>query len=313
MCFHLPTGATYVSKRFCAVSSSLLFIACATVQRSGPPPGCIKMECAELFEGLKPLDPQADEDNDGVRNEIDGAPTIPEDKDGFQDEDGIPDPEPAVKEEPKSGGGETPGKSPKEDTKSQKVSDLDKDTFADAYDQCINEAEDLDGFEDDDGCPERDNDGDGTLDADDPCPNIPGTWCTAEKPKPTPVAANPTAAPSGEKEKLEVKDEVIFAAGSAKLDFVKSAKALKQLVQALKDRPELRIEIRGHTDNSIKEDVAKKLSFSRANAVRSYLVKMKIAQDRLVAVGMGSSEPLEPNDTAAGRAKNRRVEFVVLQ
>jgi outer membrane protein OmpA-like peptidoglycan-associated protein len=298
--------------RFLILSLFAAYTGCATVARSGPPPGCIKMECAEIFEGLRPLDPNGDDDNDGIKNDVDGAPLIPEDKDGVQDEDGIPDPDPPPEAKEDLAVADAGGKT--KAGKGQKVSDLDKDGFPDAYDQCINEAEDFDGFEDNDGCPEPDNDGDGTLDKDDPCPNIPGTWCTADKTKPVQAAAAAAPTPtSGNKETLEIKDEIIFSAGSAKLDIGKSSKALKALVAALKDRPEVKLEIRGHTDNSIKEDISKKLSLARANAVRGYLVRMKIAADRLSTVGMGSSEPLVPNDSADNRAKNRRVEFVVVQ
>ena len=73
------------------------------------------------------------------------VPDEPEDKDGFQDDDGCPEP------------------------------DNDNDGIPDAADKCPNEAEDRDGFEDDDGCPDQDNDGDGIADADDKCPNEPET------------------------------------------------------------------------------------------------------------------------------------------
>ncbi|MCC6810253.1 MAG: OmpA family protein [Deltaproteobacteria bacterium] len=279
--------------------------ACAAVQRSGPPPGCIKMDCAEVFEGMKPLDASGDEDNDGVRNEIDGAPTIPEDKDGVQDDDGIPDPDVVDAKDDKGDKGEKGAGSGKP---SNKVSDLDKDGYADAYDQCMNEAEDRDGFEDNDGCPELDNDGDGTPDATDPCPNIPGTWCTGEK-KP-PVAATP--APAGSQEKLDIKDELFFGAGSAKLDIVKSKLALRALVLALKEKPDMKIEIRGYTDDRGDAEKNKKLSAARANAVRTYLTKVGVDGARLTAVGLGADDPIASNDTAEGRAKNRRVEFAVI-
>ncbi|MDB4952830.1 MAG: Thrombospondin type 3 repeat protein [Myxococcales bacterium] len=84
-----------------------------------------------------------DTDGDGIPNAKDRCPLIPEDKDGFQDEDGCPD------------------------------DDNDGDRRPDSEDKCPNVAEDLDGFEDDDGCPEFDNDKDGILDTQDRCPNDP--------------------------------------------------------------------------------------------------------------------------------------------
>ena len=82
-----------------------------------------------------------DKDQDGVPNKTDACKLEAEDKDGFEDEDGCPDP------------------------------DNDGDGLLDSDDQCPNEAEDKDGFGDEDGCPDPDNDGDGVLDADDTCPD----------------------------------------------------------------------------------------------------------------------------------------------
>ena len=84
-----------------------------------------------------------DSDGDGIPNGRDKCPLIPEDKDGFQDEDGCPD------------------------------DDNDKDGIPDAQDKCPNLAEDHDGYQDEDGCPELDNDKDGIPDLEDKCPNDP--------------------------------------------------------------------------------------------------------------------------------------------
>ena len=84
-----------------------------------------------------------DTDGDGIPDDKDKCPNEPEDKDGFQDEDGCPD------------------------------LDNDGDGIPDAQDKCPNQAEDKDGFQDEDGCPDPDNDGDGIPDAADKCPNEP--------------------------------------------------------------------------------------------------------------------------------------------
>ncbi|HEY1548917.1 MAG TPA: choice-of-anchor D domain-containing protein [Kofleriaceae bacterium] len=86
-----------------------------------------------------------DADHDGIPDDVDRCPNEPEDKDGFQDADGCPDP------------------------------DNDGDGIPDAKDKCPNEAEDKDGFQDADGCPDPDNDGDGIPDRRDKCPNEPET------------------------------------------------------------------------------------------------------------------------------------------
>jgi outer membrane protein OmpA-like peptidoglycan-associated protein len=90
--------------------------------------------------------PEPDNDQDGILDEDDGCPNDPEDKDGFEDEDGCPE------------GNEY---------------DRDGDGILDKVDQCPDDPEDKDGFEDKDGCPDVDNDQDGILDVDDLCPNDP--------------------------------------------------------------------------------------------------------------------------------------------
>jgi hypothetical protein len=98
---------------------------------------------SRFFVSLSIAPDDRDSDGDGIPNSRDRCPLEPEDKDGFQDEDGCPDP------------------------------DNDGDHRPDAVDQCPNEAEDIDGFEDDDGCPDPDNDKDGIPDLQDKCPNDP--------------------------------------------------------------------------------------------------------------------------------------------
>ncbi len=85
-----------------------------------------------------------DQDGDGIPDDIDQCPLLPEDYDGFQDHDGCPD------------------------------LDNDDDGIPDALDKCPNEPEDIDGFQDADGCPDPDNDQDHIPDTQDACPNEPG-------------------------------------------------------------------------------------------------------------------------------------------
>jgi outer membrane protein OmpA-like peptidoglycan-associated protein len=74
----------------------------------------------------------------------------------------------------------------------------------------------------------------------------------------------------------------------------------------------MKIEISGHTDNSGSPVINAKLSTDRAKAVVDYLVKKGIDQSRLSHQGYGSDQPIADNATAAGKAKNRRVEFKVV-
>ena len=75
----------------------------------------------------------------------------------------------------------------------------------------------------------------------------------------------------------------------------------------------MKVDIVGHTDNTGKADVNQKLSEKRANAVKAYLTKKGVAADRLTAKGAGLEQPVADNNSSAGRAKNRRVEFKISQ
>jgi outer membrane protein OmpA-like peptidoglycan-associated protein len=75
--------------------------------------------------------------------------------------------------------------------------------------------------------------------------------------------------------------------------------------------PGLRLEVEGHTDSIGSDEFNQKLSENRAGAVRDYLVAQGLAEDAVSAVGFGKTQPIAPNDTAANRQKNRRVELVV--
>jgi outer membrane protein OmpA-like peptidoglycan-associated protein len=75
--------------------------------------------------------------------------------------------------------------------------------------------------------------------------------------------------------------------------------------------PGLRLEVEGHTDNVGSDDYNQKLSENRGAAVRDYLTKARIPETSVTSKGLGKTEPVVSNDTAAGRQQNRRVEMVV--
>lgn len=105
---------------------------------------------------------------------------------------------------------------------------------------------------------------------------------------------------------------ILFDVNSSNIQF-ESAPALNEIGQMLKDHPDLRLSIEGHTDGDGDEAHNRTLSEQRAAAVRNYLVlSFGIDPSRLESVGHGESVPVAPNDTEEGKQQNRRVELVQL-
>jgi OOP family OmpA-OmpF porin len=91
-----------------------------------------------------------------------------------------------------------------------------------------------------------------------------------------------------------------------------SVGVLELVAQRLRENPEVRIRIEGYTDERATEAYNLELSQERAEAVKRILVGYGVGPERLETVGLGEASPIAPNDTAEGRALNRRVELVVL-
>ncbi len=89
--------------------------------------------------------------------------------------------------------------------------------------------------------------------------------------------------------------------------------SLNQIVQLLKDNPNIKVEISAHTDNIGGYDYNINLSQRRATSVVDYLISKGISKEKLEAKGYGETKPINTNDTEDGRAKNRRVEFKILK
>jgi type IX secretion system PorP/SprF family membrane protein len=102
-----------------------------------------------------------------------------------------------------------------------------------------------------------------------------------------------------------------FEFNSAKLDGP-SKKYLDELAQALIENPHLNIKLTGHTDNIGSDKFNMKLSISRAEAIKNFIVDRGVAAERILAEGKGLREPLNENKTEEGRNKNRRVELTIL-
>lgn len=103
---------------------------------------------------------------------------------------------------------------------------------------------------------------------------------------------------------------VIFKTGSSELRDVAKTR-LSDVADALEGYPDDPIVVEGHTDSRGPEGYNQQLSQKRADSVRSYLISQGVTPDRITAVGKGESEPMASNDSAEGRANNRRVEIIV--
>ncbi|HEY3355879.1 MAG TPA: OmpA family protein [Polyangia bacterium] len=226
-----------------------------------------------------------DSDGDGVPDTDDKCPTVagppptgcpPKDTDG----DGVPDDQdkcPTVKGPPPTG-------CPPVD----KDKDTDGDGVPDFEDKCP-----LVAGAPPDGCP-ADTDGDGVTDDKDLCPSVKGP------------------APDGCPEKLRrytgAVQGIDFKDQTAELERSSHA-VLDGAAAALKEFRELKLIIRGHTDNHGNRDANMALSLQRAERVKAYLVRKGIKADRLRTAGVGPDEPLGDNAAPAGRARNQRIEF----
>ena len=89
-----------------------------------------------------------------------------------------------------------------------------------------------------------------------------------------------------------------------------SQKSLQEIVKLMRNYPDLKLEVHGHTDNQGSADYNRDLSQRRAETVKTYLTTYGTDASRLEAKGFGLSQPVASNDTEEGRAKNRRVELV---
>ncbi|MDE2613268.1 MAG: OmpA family protein [Burkholderiales bacterium] len=108
--------------------------------------------------------------------------------------------------------------------------------------------------------------------------------------------------------KVNVPSDVSFDSGSAAIK-PPLRSVLDPFAESLRNDPNARLDIIGHTDNTGSDAVNNPLSLARARSVRDYLVERGVAASRIEVSGRGEREPVADNSTEAGRARNRRVEI----
>jgi OmpA-OmpF porin, OOP family len=182
--------------------------------------------------------------------------------------------------------------------------DSDHDGVPDGEDRCPRQAEDRDGYRDDDGCPDEDNDRDGIPDEDDECPDQP------EEPGGDRDGCPEKTYVTVRRGKLFIFGKVQFDTGSTHIS-ARSEPLIDQIAAALRGHPEIRsVQVVGHTDNVGPPQNNLKLSRERAEAVKAALQARGVESRRLDTEGYGEARPIASNASKGGRAKNRRVEFI---
>jgi outer membrane protein OmpA-like peptidoglycan-associated protein len=252
------------------------------------------------FNRPKPkiVPPPPDTDGDGILDPDDECKTVPgvaeykgcpiPDTDG----DGILDPDDECKDVP---GVEAYHGCP--------IPDTDGDGILDTEDEC----KDVPGVAEYNGCPIPDSDADGILDPDDACKDQPETKNGFED-----GDGCPDEIPEEITRFTGVIEGIFFDTNKATIKKA-SFKTLDAAIEVLAKFPSINVEISGHTDDRGEREHNLELSQNRANSVRDYLVSKGIDTARIKTRGAGPDEPVDTNKTKAGRGKNRRIEFKIVQ
>jgi len=217
----------------------------------------------------------SDRDHDGVDDLHDACPDVPQGAKPNPDKAGCPD------------------------------GDFDKDGVVDHEDQCPADASGLHPDPAKPGCPLADRDGDSVPDAEDHCPDKAGA------PSPDPKRNGCPGLVKIDAGQIEIKTPVFFATNNDTI-LRRSFRVLTAVADVLRATPNIkRVDVQGHTDAQGNAEHNLDLSRRRAERVRLWLIIHGVEAARLEAHGFGGDRPVATNKTGAGRATNRRVEFLI--
>nr|WP_299382832.1 DUF5723 family protein [Allomuricauda sp.] len=175
--------------------------------------------------------------------------------------------------------------------------DTDGDGVLDKDDTCPEEPGPVEKL----GCP--DTDGDGLVDIDDICPEVPGTLSNHGCPEVTEEV---------QKQLNSYAKTILFNTGKSTIQS-ESLSVMIDIIQILNEYPTAQFTVEGHTDSVGSSASNQRLSESRANAVRDFLIQNNIDPSRLTAIGYGEERPIASNATKEGRKQNRRVEINLIK
>ncbi len=236
--------------------------------------------------------PDPDNDNDGIPDAGDKCPNDPEDIDQFQDQDGCPEADndgdgiPDINDACPNAPEDGKGARPHDGCPST-AEDADGDGIPDGVDKCPNEPEDKDGFQDDDGCPDPDNDKDGFPDAQDKCPNEPETLNGIKDDDGCPDPGAEIVHFSAQRIDLDEKLAFQIHAGKATSLKERSVAAVGTVALVMRAHPEVKkLRIQLQAAGVTAEE-----SQRRADIVRDTLVSRGVELERLEAAGLGQGSP----------------------
>ena len=248
-----------------------------------------KFDACPEVAGLVEFKGCPDSDGDGIKDSDDACPNVA----GLATMNGCPD-------------ADADGIADKDDmcpnakgTKANKgCPDTDGDGVVDKNDKCPTAA----GPVANGGCAWPDTDGDSILDKDDKCPNVAGIASEGGCPE---IISN----------EAKIGMNAFAQAILFKIESVSFEPGVNDnldgMIAIMKKYPQSEFAVKGYTDNSGSVSGNLKLSSSRANAVKDYLIANGIPAARLTATGFGQDSPIASNKTRAGRVQNRRVEVKV--